>query len=71
MDMSVRKALKLLTSSWRRSLVKALIVICIAMVLASLILMCMSLWRGNTEIGEMFFVLALNIFNVFLLYSFL
>lgn len=71
MDMSVRKALKLLTSSWRRSLVKALIVICIAMVLASLILMGMSLWRGNTEIGEMLFVLALNIFNVFLLYSFL
>ena len=71
MDMSVRKALKLLTSSWRRSLVKALIVICIAMVLASLILMGMSLWRGNAEIGEMLFVLALNIFNVFLLYSFL
>lgn len=71
MDMSVRKALKLLTSSWRRSLVKALIVICIAMVLASLILMCMSLLRGNTEIGEMLVVLALNIFNVFLLYSFL
>ena len=71
MDMSVRKALKLLTSSWRGSLVKALIVICIAMVLASLILMGMSLWRGNTEIGEMLFVLALNIFNVFLLYSFL
>lgn len=71
MDMSVRKALKLLTSSWRRSLVKALIVICIAMVLASLILMGMSLWRGNTEIGEMLFVLALNIFNVFILYSFL
>ena len=69
--MSVRKALKLLTSSWRRSLVKALIVICIAMVLASLILMCMSLLRGNTEIGEMLVVLALNIFNVFLLYSFL
>ena len=67
----MRKALKLLTSSWRRSLVKALIVICIAMVLASLILMGMSLWRGNTEIGEMLFVLALNIFNVFILYSFL
>ena len=67
----MRNAIKLLMGSWRRSLVKALIVICIAMVLASLILMCMSLLRGNTEIGEMLFVLALNIFNVFLLYSFL
>ena len=67
----MRNAIKRLTGSWRRSLVKALIVICIAMVLASLILMGMSLWRGNTEIGEMLFVLALNIFNVFLLYSFL
>ena len=67
----MRNAIKLLTGSWRRSLVKALIVICIAMVLASLILMCMSLLRGNTEIGEMLVVLALNIFNVFLLYSFL
>ena len=67
----MRNAIKLLMGSWRRSLVKALIVICIAMVLASLILMCMSLLRVNTEIGEMLFVLALNIFNVFLLYSFL
>ena len=67
----MRNAIKLLTGSWRRSLVKALIVICIAMVLASLILRGMSLWRGNTEIGEMLFVLALNIFNVSLLYSFL
>ena len=67
----MRNAIKRLTGSWRRSLVKALIVICIAMVLASLILMGMSLWRGNTEIGEMLFVLALNIFNVFILYSFL
>ncbi len=67
----MRNAIKLLMGSWRRSLAKALIVICIAMVLASLILICMSLLRGNTEIGEMLFVLALNIFNVFLLYSFL
>ena len=67
----MRNAIKRLTGSWRRSLVKALIVICIAMVLASLILIGMSLWRGNAEIGEMLFVLALNIFNVFLLYSFL
>ena len=67
----MRNAIKRLTGSWRRSLVKALIVICIAMVLASLILIGMSILRGNAEIGEMLFVLALNIFNVFLLYSFL
>ena len=69
--MNVRNAIKILTASWRRSLVKSLIVICIAMALASLVLMALSLLRGSTEIGELLFVLVSNIFNVFLLYSFL
>lgn len=69
--MSLQNAIKRLSGSWRRSLVKALIIICIAMAVASMVLIGMALLNGNTEIGEWLFVLVSSIFNVFLLYSFL
>ena len=69
--MSLQNAIKRLSGSWRRSLVKALIIICIAMAVASMVLIGMYLIKGNVEIGEWLFVLVSSIFNVFLLYSFL
>lgn len=69
--MIFRDKIILLAGSWRKSLVMALIVICLVMVVASLALIALYLLKSNTEIGEWLFVLVLSIFNIFLLYSFL
>ena len=69
--MIFRDKIILLAGSWRKSLVMALIVICLVMVIASLALIALYLLKSNTEIGEWLFVLVLSVFNIFLLYSFL
>jgi len=69
--MIFRDKIILLAGSWRKSLVMALIVICLVMVVASLALIALYLLKSNTEIGEWLFVLVLSVFNIFLLYSFL
>ena len=69
--MIFRDKIILLAGSWRKSLVMALIVICLVMVVASLALIALYLLKSNTEIGEWLFVLVLSVFNIFLLYSIL